>query len=147
RADNTRSRGESFSLSPDGSVNRGAKEVFKRTYTDFFPRAAITLNKNTTSQWGLSYSRCLDRPANRDLNPFEFKLDEYTFMKGNTKLKPQYTNIISLTNTYKFKLTTTLSYSHVQDIFSQVVYRDEVEVSKGYMTKENLATQDVVNLS
>src|SRR5690606_29123791 len=147
RVENTTSKGESFSLNPDGSVNRDDKEVFKRTYTDFFPSAAITLNKNPMSQWGLSYSRRIDRPAYQDLNPFEFKLDEYTFMKGNTKLKPQYTNIISLTNTYKFKLTTTLSYSHVQDIFSQVVYRDEVEVSKGYMTKENLATQDVVNLS
>src|SRR5690606_38658308 len=127
RVENTTSKGESFSLNPDGSVNRDDKEVFKRTYTDFFPSAAITLNKNPMSQWGLSYSRRIDRPAYQDLNPFEFKLDEYTFMKGNTKLKPQYTNIISLTNTYKFKLTTTLSYSHVQDIFSQVVYRDEVE--------------------
>lgn len=147
RVENTTSTGDSYSLNPDGTVNYGNKETFKRTYTDFFPSAAITFNKNPMSQWGFSYSRRIDRPAYQDLNPFEFKLDEYSYMKGNTKLRPQYTNIISLTNTYKYKLTTTLSYSHVKDIFSQVVYRDEVESSKGFMTKENLANQDVVNLS
>lgn len=99
------------------------------------------------NQWGFSYSRRIDRPAYQDLNPFEFKLDEYTFMKGNTKLLPQYTNVFSVTNTYKYKLTTTLSYSHVADIFTQLVDLDSVEESKSFLTKKNLATQDVVNLS
>jgi hypothetical protein len=85
---------------------------------------------------GISYSRRIDRPAYQDLNPFEFKLDEYTFMKGNTNLRPQYTNIVSLTNTYKFKLTTKLSYSHVADVFTQLV--DTAEKSKSFLTKKNL---------
>lgn len=97
------------------------------------------------NQWGISYSRRIDRPAYQDLNPFEFKLDEYTFMKGNTNLRPQYTNIVSVTNTYKYKLTTKLSYSHVADIFTQLV--DTAEKSKAFMTKQNLATQDVLNLN
>jgi hypothetical protein len=79
------------------------------------------------------------------LNPFEFKLDEYTFMKGNTQLRPQYTNIISLTNTYKYKLTTRLSYSHVADVFTQLI--DTAEKSKSFLTKKNLATQDVINFN
>ena len=97
------------------------------------------------SQWSLSYSRRIDRPAYQDLNPFEFKLDEYTYQKGNTTLTPQYTNSFSLTNTYKYRLTTTLSYSHVYDVFSQIV--DTAEKTKSFITKKNLATQDIISLN
>jgi hypothetical protein len=119
--------------------------TFKRNYTDFFPSAAITFNKNPMNQWGLTYSRRIDRPAYQDLNPFEFRLDKYTFQKGNTMLRPQYTNSIGLTNTYKFKLTTALNYSHVNDVFTQLI--DTVEKSKSFITKKNLATQDIVSLN
>jgi len=147
RVENTNSTGDSYALNADGSVNNSSKQTFERKYTDLFPSGAITFNKNPMNQWGFSYSRRIDRPAYQDLNPFEFKLDEYTFMKGNTKLLPQYTNVFSVTNTYKYKLTTTLSYSHVADIFTQLVDLDSVEESKSFLTKKNLATQDVVNLS
>jgi hypothetical protein len=96
-------------------------------------------------QWSFSYSRRIDRPAYQDLNPFEFKLDEYTFQKGNTDLRPQYTNSISVTNIYKYRLTTTLNYSHVADVFTQLV--DTAEKSKSFITKKNLATQDIVSLN
>ncbi len=119
--------------------------TFKRNYTDFFPSVAVTFNKNPMSQWGLSYSRRIDRPAYQDLNPFEFKLDEYTFQKGNTNLRPQYTNSFGLSHTYKYKLNTRLNFSHVQDIFSQLI--DTAEISKSFISKQNLATQDIVSLN
>ncbi len=118
---------------------------FKRNYTDLFPSAAITFNKKPTSQLGLRYSRRIDRPAYQDLNPFEFKLDEYTFQKGNTQLTPQYTNSFSITHTYKYKLTSSLTYSHVKDVFTQLI--DTAEVSKSFITKKNLATQDITSLN
>ncbi len=145
RMENTVSTGDSYGLNADGSVNNSSKQRFKRNYTNFFPSAAITFNKNPMNQWGLSYSRRIDRPAYQDLNPFEFKLDEYTFQKGNTNLKPQYTNIVTLTNTYKYKLNTSLSYSHVKDVFTFLV--DTTEKSKSFLTRKNLATQDVVALN
>ncbi|HEY6062299.1 MAG TPA: TonB-dependent receptor [Chitinophagaceae bacterium] len=145
RVENTNSTGDSYGLNADGTVNTSSKLSFERKYTDVFPSAAISFNKKPMNQWGISYSRRIDRPAYQDLNPFEFKLDEYTFMKGNTGLRPQYTNIVSLTNTYKYKLTTKLSYSHVADVFTQLV--DTAEKSKSFITKKNLATQDVLNLN
>lgn len=145
RAENTVSKGTSYGLNADGSVNTSNPQVFKRNYTDLFPSAALTFNKNPMNQWGLSYSRRIDRPAYQDLNPFEFKMDEYTYMKGNTTLRPQYTNIVSLTNTYKFKLNTSLSYSHVNDVFTQLV--DTTEKSKSFLTRKNLAKQDVVAIN
>jgi len=118
---------------------------FTRHYTDFFPSAAITFNKKPKSQFTLSYSRRIDRPAYQDLNPFEMKLDEYTFMKGNINLRPQYTNSLALSHTYKFKLNSSLSYSHVNDMFAQLI--DTAEGSKAFVSKRNLATQDVISLN
>lgn len=145
RMENTHSEGISNGYRWVGSAYAPYDSSFKRDYTDFFPSAAVTYNKNPKNQWGLSYSRRIDRPAYQDLNPFEFKLDEYTYQKGNTQLQPQYTNSISLTNTLNYKLTTRLSYSHVDDVFSQII--DTADRSKTFITKKNLATQDIVSLN
>lgn len=145
RMENTSSAGDSYSLFNNGSVNYTSKQRFSRQYTDLFPSAAVTFNKNPMKQWSLSYSRRIDRPAYQDLNPFLFKLNVYVYQKGNTDLKPQYTNSIGITNIYKYRLTTTLNYSHVNDVFTQLV--DTAEISKAFITKKNLATQDIVSLN
>jgi len=95
-------------------------------------------------QFGITFSRRIDRPAYQDLNPFEFKINDYTYMKGNTALRPQYTNSVGLTYTYKYRLNTTLNYSHVKDIFAQI---PDTLNSKSYLTKKNLATQDIISLN
>ena len=145
RAENTNITGHSSGYRQNGSTYFEYDSTFKRNYTDLFPSAGITFNKKPTSQWGLRYSRRIDRPNYQDLNPFEFKLDEYTFQKGNTNLRPQYTNSFSLTHTYKYKLNTVLTYSHVKDVFTALI--DTAEKSKAYITKSNLATQDIVSLN
>lgn len=145
RMENTISEGKSNGYTNTGSGFQPSTGSFKRNYTDFFPSGAITFNKNMMNQWGVRYSRRIDRPAYQDLNPFEFKLDEYTFQKGNTNLRPQYTQSFAITNMYKFKLNTQLNYSHVKDVFTQLI--DTAERSKAFITKKNLATQDVVSLN
>ncbi|MEO6231873.1 MAG: outer membrane beta-barrel protein [Ferruginibacter sp.] len=145
RMEHTGSKGVSNGLRKSNGNYVPYEESFKRNYTDFFPSGAITFNKNPKNQFSLTYSRRIDRPNYQDLNPFEFKLDEYTFQKGNINLRPQYTNSIGFTNTYKYKLTSTLNYSHVKDLFTQII--DTAEKSKAFMSKRNLATQDIVSLN
>lgn len=145
RMENTSAEGVSKGQKVVAGVYENYTETFDRSYLDFFPSAAITFNKKPTNQFSITYSRRIDRPNYQDLNPFEFKLDEYTFQKGNINLRPQYTNSIGVTNTYKYKLTTTLNYSHVKDLFTQVF--DTAEKSKAFISKQNLATQDVVSLN
>lgn len=147
RIENTISEGLSTGLVYDGTSGqyKGYDSTIKRNYTDVFPSGAITFNKNPMSQFGFTFSRRIDRPAYQDLNPFEFKLNDYTFMKGNTRLRPQYTNSVGFTHTYKYKLNTVLNYSHVKDIFTMIP--DTTEKSKSFITKENLATADIVSLN
>jgi iron complex outermembrane recepter protein len=145
RGENTLSEGTSVGLKNAGSGYTSVETAFKRNYIDFFPSAAITFNKNPMKQWGFSYSRRIDRPAYQDLNPFEMKLDEYTYMKGNTDLKPQYTNTFGISHSYKYKLNIALNYSHVKDIFTQLI--DTAEQSKSFISKKNLAKQDILSLN
>ncbi|MET0635937.1 MAG: outer membrane beta-barrel family protein [Chitinophagaceae bacterium] len=147
RVENTHSEGNSTGVKYNN--NSGNYDLYdsslNRNYTDLFPSAAVTFNKNPMSQIGLTFSRRIDRPAYQDLNPFEFKINDYTSMKGNTRLRPQYTNSFGITHTYKYKLNTALNYSHVKDIFTQLP--DTTETSKAFMSKSNLATQDIVSLN
>ncbi|MBS1596719.1 MAG: TonB-dependent receptor [Bacteroidetes bacterium] len=144
RVENTNASGHSngYKLIGDYVVY---DSTFDKHYTDFFPSAGITYKKNPMKQWSLNYSRRIDRPSYQDLNPFEFRLDEYTYQKGNTALQPQYTNSIGLTYMYKYRLTTTLNYSHVSNVFTQLV--DTADKSKAFITKKNLATQDITSLN
>jgi len=143
RVENTNSKGHST-----GTLNNGVPNSFdssvKRNYVDVFPSAAITFNKNPLNQWGLTYSRRIDRPAYQDVNPFEFRLNDYSTMKGNTNLRPQYTNSFGITNTYKYKLNTRLNYSHVKDMFAML---PDVQGSKSVMSRSNLATQDIISFN
>ncbi|HEY6902398.1 MAG TPA: outer membrane beta-barrel protein [Puia sp.] len=145
RIENTNAKGLSTGFRSSGAEYTVYDSTFTRNYTGLFPSGAITYNKNPMKQWTLTYSRRIDRPAYQDLNPFEFKLDEYTYQKGNTGLRPQYTNSVGLTYVYKYKLTTTLNYSHVKDVFTQLV--DTADRSKAFIGKKNLATQDITSLN
>lgn len=145
RVENTNSKGTStgYRQAPDGYQTYDS--VFDRHYVDFFPSGSLTWNKSAGLQWTLSYSRRIDRPAYQDLNPFEFRLDEYTYRKGNTDLRPQYTNSVGLSFVYHSKLVTTLNYSHVRDVFTQLV--DTTDRSRAFLIKENLATQDITSFN
>jgi iron complex outermembrane receptor protein len=145
RVEHLHATGRSTGFKRDNGGYAEYDSTFTRDYTNLFPSASLTLNKKPTSQFSFTYSRRIDRPSYQDLNPFEFKLDEYTFQKGNTELKPQYTNSFGVTHTYKYRLTTTLNYSHVSDVFTQLI--DTAERSKAFITKKNLATQDIISLN
>lgn len=117
--------------------------TFKFSNFNVFPSASISYSLNKNNRLTLSYFKRVDRPAYADLNPFEFKLDEYTFQKGNPDLKPQYTNSISLNNIYKGKLSTTISYSRTDDVFAFLA--DSSEKTKTVLIRRNLSRQDLVS--
>ncbi len=116
-----------------------------RNYFDLFPSASLSFTKNPMSQVSISFSRRIDRPRYERLNPFELKLNDYLYNKGNTQLLPQYTHSFEAAHTYKYKLTSKLGYSRVNGMFLQVF--EPVEGSKMVQTVKNLAKQDVVSLN
>ncbi|MCG2615495.1 TonB-dependent receptor family protein [Terrimonas sp. NA20] len=145
RAENTNIEGRSNAFRNEGSGYKAYDSSFKRNYTDLFPSAAVTFNKNPMNQLSITYSRRIDRPSYQQMNLFEIRLSEYYSMRGNIDLRPQYTNSFGITHTYKYKLTTSLNYSIVKDMFTQVT--DTADISKSFITQRNLASQKVLNLN
>lgn len=127
----------------DGIVQ--AEQSVKRSYIDFFPSGALSYNANEQNAFGLVYSRRIDRPNYQDLNPFENKLDQLTYEKGNPFLKPQYTDNIELNHTFKSKLVTSVSYSYVKDY--AVTVTDTINGNASYLQKRNLANQQIISFN
>lgn len=136
RMENTNSEGDLKTA----TANADDKNV-KRSYTDFFPSAGITYNVHKNHSLALIYSSRIDRPNYQDLNPFEYKLDELSFRKGNPFLNPQYSNKIEVSHTYKYTITTSVSWSQTNDFFAQIA--DTLPGGKGYLQPRNLATENV----
>ena len=114
-------------------------ETVARNYTELFPSGALTYAINPKIGLNLTYSRRIDRPSYQDLNPFEFKLDELTYSKGNPMLRPQFTNSVELKPMYKGFPVLTLGYSHTKDVFTEIL--DTTNTNATFQTKANIADQ------
>lgn len=116
-----------------------------KNYTKLFPSAALTYTFNPKIGLNATYSRRIDRPSYQDLNPFENKLDELTYQKGNPRLRPQFTNSFEISPTYKGYPVVSLGYSHTKDVFTQVL--DTANTRATFITQENIADQKNVTMS
>lgn len=138
RMEHTRSTGNLLS----SQVN--TDERVERSYVDWFPSAGINYQLNPKHAIALNYSRRIQRPNYQSLNPFEFKIDELSYRKGNPFLQPQYTENVKLSHTFNYRLTTSLSYSFISDYSAQVT--EAVGAEKNFIIQRNVANQRIVNL-
>jgi iron complex outermembrane recepter protein len=131
RVEQTNSVGDLTSMKPTDN------DRVERNYLDFFPSGGITYAANEKHNFQLSYSRRVNRPSYQDLNPFENKLDELTFQKGNPFLRPEYTHNVQLTHSFNYKFNTTVGFSHTKDMITRQT--DVADETASYITWLNLA--------
>ncbi len=139
RAEQTYSEGKLKS-----STALSNKEV-KRSYLNWFPSGGITYQVNENNSSSLIYSRRIQRPNYQNLNPFESQLNELSFRRGNPFLQPQFIDNIKLSNTYKYTLTTSFTFSYISDYFAEVTEAEGDR--KSFINTRNVADQQVYNLS
>lgn len=137
-------------LRGEQTLNKGYQQnndsSFTRSYFKLFPTASISYNPSANHQWGLSYSRRIDRPDYQDMNPFRFYLDQYTYEQGNPFLRPQFSNNFELSYTFKHALSGMFAYSRTRDIITGITRQnDSTHVT--YMHQENLDINDNYSLS
>ncbi len=142
RGEQTISNGSSYPLFRNTAINYANNNPFKRNYINLFPSVGISFIKNPNSLWNINIGRRVDRPNYQDLNPFEYKLDEYSYRRGNTELMPQFSYNIAITNTYHKIFISKLSYSKITNLISQIV--DTIEKSKNFISPRNIASQQLV---
>ena len=138
RIENSNTKGDLIAMNP---VNN---KLVKRDYTNVFPSAGLSFTPSKKHSFQLSYGRRINRPNYKDLNPFEFQLDQLTFEKGNPFLNPEYTDNIQLTHNFAQKLTTTLSYSHTTNVITRLV--DTSGIKGTFITWDNIAYRKVYSV-
>jgi len=139
RVENTNYIGDLIAQSPENG------KKIENEYTELFPSAAVTYTFTPKLGLNMTYSRRIDRPSYQDLNPFEFRLDELTYQKGNAELRPQFTNNIELSPTFNGFPVLTLGYSKTKDVFVQVL--DTTAVRATFITQANIADQQNYTLT
>jgi iron complex outermembrane recepter protein len=112
-------------------------EKFDRQYTQLFPTAYFQYKANDKNNFSLNYGRRVRRPNYQSLNPFIRFIDRYTYSQGNPDLKPQLSDNIELSHTYKNIITTTLNYSATNDIIQMVL---EQKGREAYARQANIAS-------
>ena len=98
--------------------------AFQKKYGSIFPSGFASYNIDSNNSITLRFGRRIDRPQFQHLNPFLVTLNKYTFEGGNPFIKPQYTWNIEMIHTYKQILSTAISYSYLNDYFSQIFIID-----------------------
>lgn len=76
-------------------------DAIDQSYTHLFPNMLISWHSSENNAFTLTYDRRIDRPNYRDLNPFVYVFDSYTYEQGNTELKPQFTDRVNLAYTLR----------------------------------------------
>ena len=116
----------------------------EREYLNWFPSGGATYQVNKKNSMALNYSRRINRPNYESLNPFEYRLNELGFRKGNPFLQPNYTDNVKLSHTFNYRFTTSVSYSYVQDFFAQVT--DTVDFQTTFIQQRNVADEEIFSI-
>ncbi|MEM9325639.1 MAG: outer membrane beta-barrel family protein [Bacteroidota bacterium] len=82
---------------------RETGETFSWNYTNLFPSAFLTYKLTKINQLQASYSRRINRPRFRELNPFSSFTDNRNFRVGNPNLQPEFTDSYELGMIQSFK--------------------------------------------
>ena len=117
-----------------------------RNYLDLFPSASINHTFDEKNEANFTYGRRIDRPQYDNLNPFVFRLDPYTYQKGNPYLRPQYTNNFGIGYTYNKSINITLGYSHTADVITDLPGIDPA-TKVSFITQGNLQQENAYNLN
>jgi len=108
----------------DIDVNQLATHDFtNKRYNNFFPSAFLTYEIDDKSSASISYSRRIQRPRGRQLNPFNNLSSNVNIFIGNPDLNPAYTDAIDLGYMKRWsKLTfnTSLYGNKTTNVFQQV---------------------------
>lgn len=91
---------------------------FSRDFIDLFPSATIRYNLKKDQDIQLAYSRRINRPDNRQLNPFTNYSDSLNLQRGNPGINPEYVHSLELGYIARIKeqsFSFTLYYRYIQD--------------------------------
>ena len=101
----------------------GGSEPFLNPYFRLYPSGSVSYAMSESTALQVSYSRRVNRPRSRALNPFIQVRDSLNFRQGNPELLPEFINSFELnylTYTEKGTFSTGLYFRQTNDIISRL---------------------------
>lgn len=92
----------------------------ENSYGKFFPTAYVTYKSNENNTFSLNYSKRINRPGFRAINPYRWYININSYFTGNPLLKPSINHNFELSYIYKGKLSASAYYQRTIDAFDQL---------------------------
>lgn len=127
RAEYTHTKGNSVSLD---SINTNS-------YLRIFPTVFISYKVNENNEFGLTYSKRIERPDYRQLNPAKSYSSPYNYQNGNPFLRPAIINNLQLNYTLHHDYTFAAVFTQIDDMSSNVTVQDNIN-QRFYDTQLNI---------
>ena len=105
---------------------RTTDSVVNASFFNIFPSAHVKWDINKTNALQISYSKRVNRPSSRDLNPFKDIEDPLNVSYGNPYLEPEFTDAYEIghsLNLAKTNITSTLFYRYRTNLISRKTTR------------------------
>ncbi|ATN06218.1 TonB-dependent receptor [Chryseobacterium indologenes] len=116
----------------------------ENSYGKFFPTAYISYKSNENHTFNLSYSKRINRPGFRAINPYRWYTNINSYFTGNPFLQPSINHNFEFSHVYKGKLSTSFYFQRSLDAFGQLTnLKDENKIS----TFENYYNQNSLGLT
>lgn len=92
----------------------------ENSYGKFFPTAYISYKSDASNTLSLNYSKRINRPGFRAINPYRWYTNVNSYFTGNPFLQPSVNHNFEFSHVYKGKLSTTLYFQRTLDGFGQL---------------------------
>lgn len=112
-------------------------------YLKWFPSAGLTWQVAPMHMLALNYSRRINRPDYNVLNPFNNRMSELSYERGNPFLSPEIVNNVELGYTLKYRYNFKIGYSKTNDQITRLIGPDENDERAGFISWDNLAEQTI----
>ena len=106
----------------------GDSNNYTNTYRNVFPSGHLKYKFNDKTELGLSYSKRINRPRARQLNPFTSYADPFNLRSGNPNLEPEYIDSYDFSYSYTSKkliATFSMFYRRTRDVINRVKFYRE----------------------
>ena len=133
------------------------KDVIDEPYSHFYPSVFLNYKLTEKEQIQFGYSKRVNRPWTRSLNPFPREMLDTTHIRtGNPYVKPEYSDVMEInfsSNSRKFNFNTGVSYKHTTDPIAwwdrdEIIYNGvsyELLTSGNAESAKNLGGSVIIN--
>ncbi|KFC19654.1 outer membrane beta-barrel family protein [Chryseobacterium sp. FH1] len=96
----------------------------ENSYGKFFPTAYLSYKADDNNTFNINYSKRINRPGFRAINPFRWYTNINSYYSGNPALNPSINHNFELSYLYRGKLSVSAYFQRELDAFSQIVVLD-----------------------